>query len=203
MQREQIIGRFGRLTECGRVIDFSVRGGVLRLHAQPRGAELPRPRQQRAAPEGRRTAFRGQCLAAPGRPESLSGRVPGLLVGAMPGDRRLLTGRSAGVAGPDAGLRYVHALPRDIELARPHRRFPGTAWLQGARSRHSPGLADGPHSEPNLPPSAAPRCGSAGRALIATRSQPSRCVAVSLQRGMPATPIAGCVTPARIGGLLA
>jgi hypothetical protein len=70
---------------------------------------------------------------------SLSGPVPGLLVGAMPADRRLLTGRSAGVAGPDAGLRYVHALPRDIELARPHRRFPGTPWLQGACSRHSPG----------------------------------------------------------------
>ena len=43
--------RFRRLTECGRVSELPVGGRLLPLHALPRRAELPRPRQQRSGPK--------------------------------------------------------------------------------------------------------------------------------------------------------
>jgi hypothetical protein len=41
MQRQPVIPRFWRFTECGRVSELGVSGRLLPLHALPRGAELP------------------------------------------------------------------------------------------------------------------------------------------------------------------
>jgi hypothetical protein len=43
MQRQPIIGRFRRLTECGRASELPVSARLLGLHALPGRTELPRP----------------------------------------------------------------------------------------------------------------------------------------------------------------
>ena len=62
--------------EYGRVDDLPVGGRLLVLHALPRGAELPRPRQQRTTPQARRAPPRGQQLPAAVGPASLPAPAP-------------------------------------------------------------------------------------------------------------------------------
>ena len=111
---------------------------LLPLHALPRGAELPRPPQQRTGPQGRPAATRGQQLPAPGGPEILPAPVPGQRRGArrlaptMRGNRRLSTGHGAPGDEQHAGVFPVHARSRGAELARPHTRFRGAPWFQSS-----------------------------------------------------------------------
>jgi hypothetical protein len=75
-RRQPIIGRFRRRIECGRVIELPVSGRLLGLHALPRGAELPRPRQQRTAPEDQRAGGSleqqtEQCISTSNCPQAL------------------------------------------------------------------------------------------------------------------------------------
>ncbi len=63
MQRRPVIHRFRRVIERGRVSGLHVSGRLLRLHALPRCAELPRPRQQRSSSP--RATLRNSGSAAP------------------------------------------------------------------------------------------------------------------------------------------
>ena len=66
-QRQPVIRRGRRLTAGGRLSEFVVRARLLPVRTRPRGAGLPRPRQQRAAFEAscRQRVARGQQF--PGR----------------------------------------------------------------------------------------------------------------------------------------
>ncbi len=123
--------------------ELPVSGRLLPLHALQRRAELPRPRQRRAAPEGRRAAFgvsnsqfqaaQSTCqhlLPTAGRsmqqcPECIqAGDCPPALV------QQMLT----------AERKFAQCMrsPRGAQLARPHPRFEGRPYLQGQCGRHHP-----------------------------------------------------------------
>ncbi len=97
MRRQPVIGRFGRLIECGRVGELPVGGRLLPVHPLAWRAGLPRPPQQRRGPEGQRAGIRGQQLPVPGGPDSLPAPVPDhrRVDPTMRDDRRLPTGRCA------------------------------------------------------------------------------------------------------------
>ena len=68
MQRQPVIHRFRRLTECGRVSELPVSGrllGCMRSHGVP---NFPDPDSSGELPKDRRAALRGQHLPVPGRP---------------------------------------------------------------------------------------------------------------------------------------
>ena len=96
------------------------------LHALPRRAELPRPRQQRTGPQGRPAATRGQQFPVPGGPASLPALAPehGGAINADSIQQCMMAGDcpQALVQQVERACEFrpVHALARGAELARSH-----------------------------------------------------------------------------------
>jgi hypothetical protein len=111
-QRRPAIRRVRWFTGGGRLSEFVVRARLLAMCTRPRGAELPRPRQQRAALEGScyRRVARGQRFPGQGGHGSLREPEP----------RRAGKPHShgPGAAGLPEGSR-LHALTRHHQLPRP------------------------------------------------------------------------------------
>ena len=150
-QRPPVIRRGQRLTAGGRLSEFVVRARLLPVRARPRGAELPRPRQQRAALEGscRHRAARGQRFPGRGSHRSLREAEPRRA--AKPHSHR------PGAAGLPEGSR-LHALPRHHRLPRPD--LPGWAPQSPDPRQHRyhvqavhPGRADLHKAHPGRAPS--------------------------------------------------
>lgn len=136
---QPIVCRFRRLNKLGRVnqlplADFSD-ALLLPLHARQRDSELPRPRQQRTAPQAAsparpeeqpRPVRCGQQRLPPPAPERWQRVDPG--------------GGTAGVEG-DAKFRPMYAPPRGAPVARPHRptrRFQAADLPDPTRGPNSP-----------------------------------------------------------------
>jgi hypothetical protein len=117
-QRPPVIRRLQWHTAGGRLSEFVVRARLLPVRTRPRGAGLPRPRQQRAALEGSccSRAARGQRF--PGRGGHRSLREPEPRWAGRPHSHR------PGPAGLPEGSR-LHALTRHHRLPRPD--LPGRA----------------------------------------------------------------------------
>jgi hypothetical protein len=139
MQPQPIIHR--RPIACGRIVEPAVGGRLLCLHAVPRGAELPRPRQQWTATQDRRRATRSQHLPVPDGPASLrapapDGRVAPRTRSTLHREQRLPTSPFAADADRRPETRRVHSLPRDAELPRPHYRLRWAALFPHHCSRY-------------------------------------------------------------------
>lgn len=149
-QRQPVIRRGQRLTPVGRLSEFVVRARLLPVRTRPRGAGLPRPRQQRAA-------FEASCRQRVARGQQFPGRGGhGSLCEAEP--RRAGNPHSHGprAAGLPEGSR-LHALPRHHRLPRPD--LPGWASQSPDPRQHQyhvkavhPGRADLHKTHPRRTP---------------------------------------------------
>ena len=149
-QRPPVIRRLQWHTAGGRLSEFVVRARLLPVRARPRGAGLPRPRQQRAAFQAscRHRAARGQRFPGRGGHGSVREAEP----------RRAGKPRSHGPrpAGLPEGSR-LHALPRHHRLPRPD--LPGWAPRSPDPRQHryhvqavQPGRADLHKTHPGRTP---------------------------------------------------
>ena len=127
----QSLGRIGAADRSARLRE---------LHARPRGAELPRPHEQRAR-QGEPAAARGEQLAVPVSLERLQSPAPERRQRAEP--RPGATGEGAVVA-----VLPVRAQPRRPELPRPRPRRPHTRPEHG---RDQSGLPEVRGRKPSLP----------------------------------------------------
>ena len=130
--------RLTRLTGAGSSASARVGGRLLGLHALPRRAELPRPRQQRKIPkaDAHQLGVSGSQLQAAQQACRHRSRRRGAINSrardTVHDGRRLSTGPGAALMNGLRTFAAVHALARGAQLARPDHRFRGAPSSRSA-----------------------------------------------------------------------